>query len=109
MTAPLTTAGTARVQCTVKGVPGGDTTCMVTFVDGVLDAVVPQSSGPADLKVTLGAAHQAAIAAGALLPSVAFMRGELKIEGDTGLALGFLARSTPEAVAQWVDRLASRG
>lgn len=109
MTASPTTAGMARVQCTVKGAPGGDTTCMLTFVDGELDAAVPQSSGTADLKVSLGAAQQAAIAAGDLRPSVAFMRGDLKIEGDAGLALGFLARSTQEAVARWFDRLASRG
>ncbi|MCZ7536804.1 MAG: SCP2 sterol-binding domain-containing protein [Acidimicrobiia bacterium] len=49
----------------------------------------PETSRP-DVTLTLTDAHAEAVASGALDPSVAYMRGQMKMEGDSALLLAFL-------------------
>jgi len=68
----------------VTGEGGGDYT--VTIENGAckVDRCIAESP---DLTVTLGASDMAAIAAGELDPTTAFMTGRLQIEGDIMLAM----------------------
>jgi SCP-2 sterol transfer family len=88
----------ARIQEQITGGPDGDVSCYWELDDGVATAA-PGTIDDADVTVTLSWSDAAAIATGALDPSVAFMRGRMKVAGSMAVTLALLpAARTPEAV-----------
>jgi putative sterol carrier protein len=68
----------------ITGEGGGDYTVTIEKGGCKVERCVAESP---DLTVTMSAADMAAIAAGALDPTTAFMTGRLQIEGDIMLAM----------------------
>ena len=81
------------VQIVVTGAPDGDGDGKWYFRldDGVVAEAAAGTQAAPDLTLTVGFAEAAAMAAGELDPSVAFMRGRMKTAGDPGLVLDVLA------------------
>ena len=79
------------VQIVVTGAPGGDGKWYFRLDDGVVAEAAAGTQAAPDLTLTVGYAEGAAMAAGELDPSVAFMRGRMKTAGDPGLVLDVLA------------------
>ena len=98
---------TVRVQHVVTGGPDGDVAYHLAFEGGrVVDG------GPGtdpDAEVVLTTVHEvaAAIAAGDVEPSVAFMQGRLKTEGPTSRLLPLLALTQTAPNRAAADRLRS--
>jgi putative sterol carrier protein len=96
---------TVRVQHVVTGGPDGDVAYHLAFDGG---RVVDGGLGTdADAEVVLTTVHEvaAAIAAGDVEPSVAFMQGRLKTEGPTARLLPLLALTQTAPYRAAVDRL----
>jgi hypothetical protein len=94
-------SGTVALTVAASG-PGGHQVTL-RWGDGRL---VDASEGPpsdADLELTLGRDDAAALLAGELDASVAFMRGRLKTAGDNGLVLDVLEVTTGPGFAAWLD------
>ena len=79
------------VQVVVTGAPEGDGKWYLRLDDGVVAEAAAGSQAAPDLTLTVGYADGAAMAAGELDPSAAFMRGSMKTTGDPGLVLDVLA------------------
>jgi hypothetical protein len=82
---------TATVQMVVTGSPHGDGKWHLRLDDGVVAEATAGSITAPDLTLTVAYPEGAAMAAGELDPSVAFMQGRLKTAGDPGLVLDLLA------------------
>jgi hypothetical protein len=96
---------TVRVQHVVTGGPDGDVTYHLAYRGGrVSDGGL---GADPDAEVVLTTVHEvaAAIAAGDVEPSVAFMQGRLKTEGPTSRLLPLLALTQTEAYQAAADRL----
>ena len=88
-----TPGGSGMVQIVVTGTDlPNDGKWYVRLDDGVVaEAGAGSSLGRSDVTLTVPFAEAAAMAAGELDPSVAFMRGRMKTAGDPGLVLDVLA------------------
>jgi putative sterol carrier protein len=83
---------TGTVQVVVTGTDLPNDGKWYLRLDGGVVAEAAAGTVPApDLTLTVGYAEGAAMAAGDLDPSVAFMRGRMKTAGDPGLVLDLLA------------------
>ncbi len=82
---------TGTVQIVVTGAPDGDGKWHLRLDEGVVVEAEAGTRSAPDLTLTVGYAEAAAMAAGELDPSVAFMRGRMKTAGDPGLVLDVLA------------------
>jgi SCP-2 sterol transfer family len=82
---------TATVQVVVTGAPAGDGKWHLRLDDGVVAEAAAGTVAEPDLTLTVAYPEGAAMAAGELDPSVAFMQGRLKTAGDPGLVLDVLA------------------
>ncbi len=88
---------TGTVQVVVTGAPDGDGKVHARVDDGVVaEAAVGTRAAP-DVTFTVSYPDAAAIAAGDLDPSVAFMQGRMKTAGDPGLVLDLLAGAARRA------------
>jgi hypothetical protein len=87
----------------VTGTAQGDIKVRVRLLDGRLVEADAGAGPDPDLTLTLPSAEAGAIVAGALDPSVAFMRGRLKTAGDNGLLLGVLAAAAAPGFGAWLD------
>jgi putative sterol carrier protein len=79
------------LQLVVTGAPEGDGKWHLVLADGVVTEAAAGTRSAPDLTLTVGYPDGAAMAAGELDPSVAFMQGRLKTAGDPGLVLDVLA------------------
>lgn len=61
----------------------------------------------ADLALLLASDDAVQVLSGAVEPSVAFMRGRLKANGDGGLLLSFLESTTDDGFDQWRRKVAA--
>jgi putative sterol carrier protein len=87
----------ARIQQQITGGPEGDVSCYWVLEDGRPTSAAAGTVGPADLTVTMSWAEAAAIQAGSLDPSVAFMQGRMKVAGSMEVTLALLsATRSPE-------------
>jgi putative sterol carrier protein len=87
----------ARIQQQITGGPEGDVSCSWVLEDGRPTSAALGTVGPVDLTVTMTWADAAAIQAGSLDPSVAFMQGRMKVAGSMEVALALLpAARSPE-------------
>ena len=82
---------TATVQVVVTGASEGDGKWHVRLDDGVVAEAAAGTVAAPDLTLTVAYPEGAAMAAGELDPSVAFMQGRMKTAGDPGLVLDVLA------------------
>ena len=98
---------TGRIALVVTGTADGDVKVAVDVVEGRPVAAGPSSGGPEpELTLTVTSGDAAAMAQGAMAPSVAFMRGRLKTAGDNGLLLRLLATTARPGFASWLDGFA---
>jgi SCP-2 sterol transfer family len=81
----------ADVQLVVSAGADGDVSAHIRLVDGVVAAAGLGAVASPDVTLTAAAPDAAAIAAGGLDPSVAFMQGRMKTAGDPGCVLELLA------------------
>jgi putative sterol carrier protein len=89
----------ARIQEQITGGPDGDVSCYWELDDGITTRAAPGIIDDADVTVSLSWSDAAAIASGTLDPSVAFMRGRMKVVGSMEVTLALLpAARTVEAV-----------
>ena len=95
----------AQVQVIVKGAPGGDRKCVLTFADGELTGSEDGVLADPPLTVTITAGDADALLARELDPNVAFMQGRLKTEGDTGVLLALLPLTRTAVYADWLAKL----
>ncbi|MCZ7528690.1 MAG: SCP2 sterol-binding domain-containing protein [Acidimicrobiia bacterium] len=87
---PVASPGlSARLDWTVGGAPGGDVKLHTVVEDGRLAEAGPGPVG-GDAVLTVGYDDALAILEGRLDPSVAFMRGRLKVSGSMGPVLELL-------------------
>jgi putative sterol carrier protein len=81
---------------------------IVTRVEGSALAPVDDAVDGADVTLTLTPADAGALCDGSLKPSVAFMRGQMKMSGDPGVLLRVLPiADVPEHLQSLRDRLAA--
>jgi hypothetical protein len=83
-------SGTVQIVVTGTDLPN-DGKWHLRIDDGVVAEAAAGSRPAPDLTLTVGYAEGAAMAAGELDPSVAFMQGRMKTAGDPGLVLDVLA------------------
>jgi predicted lipid carrier protein YhbT len=87
----------ARVQEQITGGPAGDVSCYWVLEDGRPTSAAIGTVEAADLTLTLPWADGAALQAGSLDPSVAFMQGRMKVAGSMEATLALLAAArSPE-------------
>jgi putative sterol carrier protein len=79
---PACEGASASVQFVVASSPSGKLQFVVRIVDGRLTEVEMGKRDPVDCTMQCSYAHAAAIASGELDREVAYMRGDLKIDGD---------------------------
>src|SRR3982751_5021085 len=72
----------AAVQCVVASAPSGKLQFLVRFVDGRLTEMTMGKRDPVDCTLQLSYAQACALARGDVDREVAYMRGDLKIDGD---------------------------
>lgn len=72
----------ATVQWVVSGAPGGKVSCFVAVRDGKVTELAAGKRADASCTVQCSAAVARALLDGSLSSDVAFMRGDLKIDGD---------------------------
>jgi putative sterol carrier protein len=88
----------ARIQQQITAGPEGDVSCYWVVEDGRPTAAAAGTTEPVDLTLTLAWADAAALQAGSLDASVAFMQGRMKVAGSMERALALLpATRSPEA------------
>jgi SCP-2 sterol transfer family len=88
---------TGTVQVVVTGAPDGDGKWHALVEDGVVAEAALGARPAPDVTLTVSYPDGAAIAAGELDPSVAFMQGRMKTAGDPGLVLDLLAGAAGRA------------
>ena len=80
----------ARIQQQITGGPEGDVSCYWVLEDGRPTSAAVGTVEPADLVVTMAWADGAALQAGSLDPSVAYMQGRMKVAGPMEVTLALL-------------------
>ena len=94
-------AFSGRVQHVVTGGPDGDVKFVVTWTDGRPSSAEAGVDADAEVALTLKFADAVGVAKGDLDLNSLFMQGQMKVAGDTGPLLQFLALSqTPAVVAE---------
>lgn len=96
------------VQTAVTGAPGGDVTYWTAYADGrVVDSGLGEHL---DATVVFTAPYRVAVAVatGEVEPSVAFMRGSMKVAGDQAALLRLLAVTATPAYRAATAALAER-
>jgi len=101
---PPTLAGTVVVE--VTGADAGDRAGHAIFAEGALVDAGPGTVAGADLTLTLTDADARAVVAGDLDPSVAFMRGRMKVTGAMAPLLDLLALAGTEDARALLARVA---
>jgi len=101
---PPTVSGTVQVD--VTGTADGDTVVHVTFDLGRLVAAGVGPVDEPDAVISLSEEDARAVLVGMLDPSVAFMRGTMKVTGDTGLVIDLLALSATDGARARRERVA---
>jgi putative sterol carrier protein len=91
---PPSLTGTVRLD--VTGGAGGDVAGHLEFAGGHLVDAGPGPSDRADAVLSVSEEDAEAILAGRLDPSVAFMRGRLKVSGAMGPVIDLLALSATD-------------
>ena len=87
----------AHIRQQITGGPEGEVSCSWVLVDGRPTSAALGSVDSSDLTVTMTWADAAAIQAGSLDPSVAFMQGRMKVAGSMEVTLALLpATRSPE-------------
>ncbi len=79
-----------RVQQHITGGPDGDVDCYWVLEDGRPTSAATGTVDAPDLTLSLSWSDAAAIQAGTLDPSVAFMQGRMKVAGSMALVLELL-------------------
>jgi len=102
---PATLSGTVQVD--VTGGPDGDVSVHAVLDGGQVTAIGAGAATDPDAVLTLTAADAGAVVAGTLDPSVAFMRGRLKVAGEMGVVLDLLALASTAAARECRDRVAA--
>jgi putative sterol carrier protein len=99
----------ARLQRTVLGTPDGDVTYHLVVASGRVVEAGPGSPPGGEPDVTFTSPYDVAVAlvTGELDPSVAYMQGKLKAEGDPALLHTLLPLTRDTAWAQAVERIAA--
>ena len=88
---------TGRIQLLITGGPDGDVPCAWVLEDGRPTSWAVGSLDAPDVILTLSWSDAAAVQAGTLDPSVAFMQGRMKVTGSMALTLELLlAARAPE-------------
>jgi SCP-2 sterol transfer family len=72
----------ATLQCVVASAPSGKLQFVLRFVDGRLTEMTMGKRDPVDCTLQCSYAHACALARGEVDREVAYMRGDLKIDGD---------------------------
>lgn len=78
------------IELAMTGAPRGRGRLTFVFDGGRLTRCAPEPSKNADLKLKTSFEEAQAMFLGSLDPNVAFMRGDLKTDGPTGLLLALL-------------------
>ncbi len=82
---------TGRIQLLITGGPDGDVPCSWVLEDGRPTSWAVGSLDAPDVTVTLSWSDAAAVQAGTLDPSVAFMQGRMKVTGSMALTMELLS------------------
>jgi putative sterol carrier protein len=82
---------TARIQAQITGGPDGDLSCYWVVEDGRPASAGAGTVDAPDVTVNLSWSDAAAIQAGTLDPSVAFMQGRMKVAGSMAVVLALLS------------------
>jgi len=72
----------AAMQCVIAAAPAGKTQFVVRVVDGHITEIIMGKSEPIDCTLQCSYALACALARGEVDRDVAYMRGDLKIDGD---------------------------
>jgi SCP-2 sterol transfer family len=97
----------ARLQCEVSGGPEGNFACFWVIEDGrVADSGPGVVDGP-DVTLTLTWDDALALHRGDVDPSVAFMRGRLKLAGSMAVMLPLLAAAATDGYRDVRQRVAA--
>ena len=94
-----------QVQVIVKGAPGGDRKCVLTFAGDELTGSEDGVLAGAPLTITVTSGDADALLTRELDPNVAFMQGRLKTEGDTGILLALLPITRTARYDDWIAKL----
>ena len=105
LTGASTLSGTVQVD--VTGGTAGDVSVHAVLDGGQVTAIGAGAATDPDAVLTLTAADAGAVVAGTLDPSVAFMRGRLKVAGEMGVVLDLLALASTAAARECRDRVAA--
>jgi len=99
------TGTTARVSVTVEKAPAGKVRWTADIGADGLTAAEPGAAKDADIAFTVGYDDLVSCLAGEVDPSVMFMRGDLKVAGDTGRFFDLLPWLESPAVREASSRL----
>ena len=96
---PARPGRSGRIQQQVTGGPDGDVAYYWVLEDGRPTSAAAGTVDAPDVTLSLSWSDAAAVQAGTLDPSVAFMQGRMKVAGSMGLALELLSGARePERV-----------
>jgi putative sterol carrier protein len=98
---------TARIQEQFTGGPDGDVSCYWEVEDGRPVAAAAGTIDDADVTLTLSWSDGAAVHAGTLDPSVAFMQGRMKVAGSMGVTLALLPVAREPDGLEWRRQVAA--
>ncbi len=82
---------TGRIQQEITGGPDGDVSCYWVLEEGRPTSAAPGVVAAPDITVTLSWSDAATVQRGGLDPSVAFMRGRMKVAGSMDLLIELLS------------------
>ncbi len=95
----------ARVAVTVEKAPTGKVRWTAEIADDGLAGAEPGAARDADIALTVGYEDLVSCLSGEVDPSVMFMRGDLKVAGDTGRFFDLLPWMESEPVRRACRRL----
>jgi putative sterol carrier protein len=87
---PARSRCSGRIQLQITGGPDGDVACYWVLEEGRPTSAATGAVDSPDVTLSLSWSDAAAIQAGTLDPSVAFMQGRMKVAGSMGLVLELL-------------------
>ncbi len=88
---PARAGQSGRIQQHITGGPDGDVACYWVLEDGHPTSAAAGTVDAPDLTLSLSWSDAAAVQAGTLDPSVAFMQGRMKVVGSMALVLDLLS------------------
>ncbi len=95
-----------RIQQHITGGPDGDVACYWVLEDGHPTSAATGTVDDPDVTLTLSWSDAAAVQAGTLDPSVAFMQGRMKVAGSMALVLELLSEAREPDQAELHRRVA---